>query len=227
MIIDLTMPLSDGMAAYPGEPSAAFTPFTTIARDRVAMASVNLFSQLGTHLDAPAHFIDGGTTVDRLDLGHCVGDAVVVRLGPLGPGTVIDAERLDAVRGQWDGARRVVLSTGWSRLAGTPAYFADWPKLSVEAAELLHGAGVAFTGLDTPSPGDDGSNVALHQVLLRDDCVLAECLVNVERLPDRFTLICLPLPLVGLDGSPVRAVAVTDTAGHSGRSEEPLPWHAR
>jgi arylformamidase len=210
LIIDLTMPLRDGMPAFPGEPSATFTPFTTIAHDRVAMSSVAIFSQLGTHLDAPAHFIDGGTPVDQLDLERCVGAAVVIRLGEQAPGSIIEAADLDEHSDSWRSAERVILDTGWSRLAGTGNYFTEWPCLSMAAARRLHDAGVRFLGLDTPSPGDDASNVELHQILLADDGLVAECLVNVHRLPDHFTLICLPLPLVGLDGSPVRAIALTD-----------------
>jgi kynurenine formamidase len=203
------MPIADGMAAYPGEPTARFQSFSTIEHNQVAMTSVSLFSQLGTHMDAPAHFIPGALTVDELDLRACVGDAVVVRLGNLAPGTVIECDVLEECRDLIEGADRVVLSTGWSRRVGTATYFVDWPRLSTSAARFFVESGIRLLGLDTPSPGDDTTNPALHQLLLAEDLLLVECLVNVDRLPDRFTLICLPLPLVGLDGSPVRALATT------------------
>jgi kynurenine formamidase len=196
------------MPAYPGEPTARFQPYTTIEHDRVAMASVGLFSQLGTHVDAPAHFIPGGRTVDELDLSDCIGEATIVRLGTLEPGTVITAALLEAHLDRLRAATRVILSTGWSRHAGTHRYFTNWPKLSPGAAHMLASSGIRLLGLDTPSPGDDTTNVALHQLLLSDNRILVECIVNVDALPaDRCTFICLPLPLVGLDGSPVRALA--------------------
>jgi kynurenine formamidase len=209
-LIDLTLPIADGMPAYPGEPTARFLPYATIEHDQVAMASVELFSQLGTHVDAPAHFIPGGRTVNELDLSDCVGEATVLQLGVLEPGSVIGAAALELQLDRLQSSARVILSTGWSRHAGTSQYFQDWPMLSADAARLLAGSGIRLLGLDTPSPGDEATNVALHQVLLADDRLLVECLVNVEALPaGQFMLICLPLPLVGLDGSPVRALAAT------------------
>jgi arylformamidase len=208
--VDLTLPITDGMPSYPGEPTARFQHYTTIERDQVAMASVGLFSQLGTHVDAPAHFIPGGRTVDELDLSDCIGEAIVIRLGPLEPGSVIEETLLEAHLDRLRGAARVILSTGWSSHAGSHQYFTNWPRLSLGAAHLLAGTGIRLLGLDTPSPGDDTNNVALHQLLLADNRIMVECLVNIDALPaDRFTLICLPLPLVGLDGSPVRALAST------------------
>ncbi|GIH64128.1 cyclase family protein [Microbispora siamensis] len=206
-IVDLTMPLEPDMPAYPGEPSVRFTPFTTIERDGVAMASVGLFSQIGTHVDAPAHFVPGTRTVERLDLAKCVGPATMLRLGTLAPGSVIGASHLMPFGPRLGAGARVILSTGWSSRAGTASYFQDWPVLGEDAVHLLDEAGIDFLGLDTPSPGTDITNVRLHSLLFRREIVLAECLVNVDLLPDRFELICLPLPLAGLDGSPVRAIA--------------------
>lgn len=207
-LVDLTMPITPGMAAYPGEPSASFDAYTTIENDDVAMASVTLFSQLGTHIDAPAHFVRGGRTVDQLDLARCVGEAVAIQLGPLEAGSLIDTALLETHRSMLETAERVIVSTGWSRRAGSPNYFRDWPEFTLESVEYLAEFDLLFVGLDTPSPGNDSNNQALHRVMFREEIALVECLVNVDELPAHFELVCLPLPLVGLDGSPVRAIAL-------------------
>jgi kynurenine formamidase len=206
-IIDLTRPIRDGMSAYPGEPTAHFEAFTTIETDSVAMATVHLFSQLGTHVDAPSHFVAGGAGVEELDLNRCIGPASLVRLGDLPPGTRIDADRLRRHHATLEAADRVVLSTGWSKRVAAVSYFSNWPTLTEDAVGYLIERGLLLVGLDTPSPGTDATNVALHQALFAAEVVLVECLVGVADLPDTFELICLPLPLVGLDGSPVRVVA--------------------
>jgi arylformamidase len=210
-IIDLTMSITDGMTAYPGEPTAHFEPFTTIASDNVAMATVHLFSQIGTHIDAPAHFVADGHSVDQLNLQHCIGPAAIVRLGHLLPGSRITRETLAAHRSILADNSRIILQTGWYEHAGSGQYFDNWPTFSYDAVEYLVDHQLAFLGLDTPSPGNDTSNITLHQALFRNEIALVECLVNTNLLPDRFELICLPLPLVGLDGSPVRAIARIST----------------
>lgn len=210
--VDLTIPIVDGMPAYPGEPTAHFRTYTTVSENGVAMASLDLFSQVGTHVDAPCHFEDGGSTVDQLDLARCLGRAVRVDLGVLDAGATIPVKSLtphENVLGD-PRTRRVVLSTGWSRFVGSQNYFLDWPTLTLGAVEYLLKCGVELLGLDTPSPGNEETNPALHLSLFAKEVVLVECLANVTRLPAEFTLICLPLPLVGLDGSPARVLAVLD-----------------
>ncbi|MYV99213.1 cyclase family protein [Streptomyces sp. SID3343] len=206
-VVDLTMPISHHMPAYPGEPTAVFETFSRVETDDVAMTTVHLFSQLGTHIDAPAHFTAGTRTVDRLDLARCIGPAHLVRLGTLAPGAVIDTDTLRRHADVLAVADRVVFSTGWSRRAGGPGYFRDWPVFTEDAAAYLASHAPLFVGLDTPSPGDDRTNPAIHRRLFADETALVECLVSVDDLPDTFEIICLPLPLVGLDGAPVRAVA--------------------
>jgi kynurenine formamidase len=79
--------------------------------------------------------------------------------------------------------------------------------LTQGAADYLASSDLKLLGLDTPSPGNDDSNVGLHRALLGAGIALVECLIGVHELPPLVELTCLPLPLVGLDGSPVRALA--------------------
>jgi arylformamidase len=207
-IVDLTMPISDGMDAFPGEPTARFTRFSTIDDGGIEMWDVDLFSQLGTHVDAPSHFIAGGVTVDALPLANGIGPAVVVDLAVDEP---ITAASLGGHEERVRAAQRVVLRTGWDVHLGTPSYWAGSPELSVEAAELLVSWKVTFLGLDVPTPSHSDLH-RVHQVLLSAGVVIAECLVNTAALADDFTIVCLPLPLVGMDGSPARIVALQEGA---------------
>jgi kynurenine formamidase len=62
--------------------------------------------------------------------------------------------------------------------------------------------------MDTPSPSEEATES--HLALLGAGIIVVEALANLDKLPPRFTLCCLPLKLVGRDGSPVRAVAVVE-----------------
>jgi len=206
-IVDLTMPISHGMDAFPGEPSATFTRFSSLEDGGIEMWHAALFSQLGTHVDAPSHFLAGGATVESVPLSHGIGPAIVVDAdeptAPLGPEVFAPHEARARSAG------RIVVRTGWDARRGSAEYWTGSPELTVEAAELLADWGIRFLGLDVPTPSRSELH-RVHRVLLAADVLVAECLVGTRLLADDFTLVCLPLPLVGLDGSPARIVALQE-----------------
>jgi len=206
-LVDLTIPIEHAMPTHPGNPTAGFMPFTTVERDGFEQWSLALFTQIGTHIDAPRHFMQGGRPVDQLELNRCVGPATVVRVeGKTGDiiGPDVFAEHRDSI----DRTRRVLLHTGWDRYLGAEEYFEQFPSLTVEAAHYLVHRGVLFLGMDTPSPHVTDYR-GLHEALFANEMVIAESLVGLGQLrADEVFLIALPLKLTGLDGSPARVVAM-------------------
>ncbi len=80
IIYDLTKTLTSGMEVYPGDPEVDITPYMTIDKGcRVSRISMGTHS--GTHVDAPAHFLADGATVDALPPERFMGTAVIVRDG--------------------------------------------------------------------------------------------------------------------------------------------------
>ena len=203
--IDLTIPIADAMPAFPDEPTARFSPFSSIADGGIEMWDVALFSQLGTHVDAPSHFLPGGRTVERLDLDACMGAAVVVDVpaGVQRVGTDLVLPHETRIRE----AGRVIIRTGWDQHLNTDQYWTSSPELTVELARTLASWDVRFLGLDVPTPSFSDLH-EVHEILLGQGMVIAECLVNLTVLHADVLLICLPLPLVGLDGAPARVVAL-------------------
>ena len=76
----------------------------------------------------------------------------------------------------------------------------------MSAARALIASGVLLVGIDGPSVDYDG---ATHVELLGAGDVVVENLVNLSKLPELCDVSMLPMPFVGVDGSPVRAVALT------------------
>jgi kynurenine formamidase len=201
---DLTLPVRPGMPVYPGDPPVAFLSHNALADDGFAVTAVRLGTHSGTHVDAPAHFLASGRTVDETPLTALVGPARVVDLGDLGHGEEIGPEQL----GRLSLGDRLLLRSGWSGQYDTPAYYEAFPSLARGTVRKLATAGVALIGLETPSLCAEAcADAAAHRELLEAGVVIIEGLTGLASLPNRAWLIALPLPLVGLDGSPCRVIA--------------------
>ena len=213
-VIDLTMPITDGMVRYPSpnHPDIEVKPLGLIETTGRATSRIVLGSHSGTHVDAPCHFMPGSATVDRLDLAVLIGPAVVADVtASAHPGSMISRDALETAIGDRR-PDRVILRTGWWRMWGTPAYFEQAPYLSGEAAELLLERGVKLLALDVPSPDaipTEGSDSPNHKRLMGAGVILVEYLSNTSALTSGVVyLVVLPLAVVGADGAPARCVAL-------------------
>ena len=210
-IIDLSHPITPDMPLYPGTPAPTLEPAHTRAADGFLEHRLVITTHVGTHVDAPAHLLDDGATVDQLPCDRFMGRAGVLDAGRGDDGRV-DVARLDAQRDRIQGVSFVLLRTGWSRHWGTPAYLEGFPCLTRAAARWLAEHGVRGFGVDTISVDPVGApELTVHHTLLEAGLVLVENLTNLDQLPGQpFLFSALPLNLHGADGSPVRAVAVVD-----------------
>jgi kynurenine formamidase len=160
----------------------------------------------GTHMDAPAHFYNGVPTIEQVPLDRCIGPAALVDASRVGARGAITPGDLVGHEDRIVATRKVVLRTGWSGRWGEDDYFRDYPVLSEEAAEWLVERRVHLVGLDAPSV--DYEPHPVHYILLGSDAVIVENLTRLELIGrPTFELIVVPLPLQGLEASPVRAVA--------------------
>jgi kynurenine formamidase len=212
--VDLSQPLYAGMASYPSDPPFRSEAYRTMEAHGVRVTQLTMGTHQGTHLDAPAHFYADGATVDQIPLERFYGPANLVDLaagGALPAKTPITAKMLAEYAAKFERGGRVVIRTGWEEMVGKEGYFTDLPSLTLEAAEWIAQTGIGLLGLDLPTPSKIAGR-PVHYALLKKgvEIVLVEGLVNLSRLPERFTLIVFPLRLQGGDGSPVRAVAIIE-----------------
>ena len=207
-IIDLTRPIVHEMPNFPGEPRPGFLRFGGLGDLGFRCHQVVMPTHFGTHADAYNHFLAAGLPIDRMQPRQYVGPALLLDLRRRSdPKQITRADLLRAwPRG--DRARRVVLNTGWATRAKGARYFKGFPGLTRDAATWLVGRSVLMLGLDLPSvhPAD---YTRVHQILFRGGVAVVEGLVGLNRVATRwFFFVGLPLPLRGLDGSPVRALAI-------------------
>lgn len=205
--VDLSHPLAPGQQPYPGDPAFDLAVHATVAADGFRVSRLVTGTHQGTHLDAMAHALEDGRTVDQMPLDWFYGPARVLRL-PKAPRAEITLPDLLPHAAILQPGSRVILATGWWRRFGTPEFYTDCPALTLEACQYLASCRLRLLGMDLPGPGREAEEI--HRLLLAKDVemVLVENLANLDALPDEFLLLAFPLPLRGGDGSPVRAVAV-------------------
>lgn len=222
--IDLTHPITPQVPVFPGDPPASFTPHSTLTDDGFQVTSMALGSHLGTHVDAPNHFLPNAPGVDQLNLADLCGPAAVFNLKSKGnPGSVIEIDDFKAHEDLFVPGARVIIDTGWSRYYGTNTYFRATPVISVEACKWLAGRSIGLLGLDLPTLHTTAV-AETHIPLLEAGTIIVESL-NLRDLTGQASLhfFAAPLPLVGIDGSPIRAFALVppgnDAAGPPQRSD--------
>jgi arylformamidase len=200
---DISVPDRPGMHVYPGDPIIAVTQIRAIAKgDAANLTHLTLGAHTGTHVDAPAHFIDGAPTLEQMPLDHMVGEATVLDLRGR---AAIDAA---ALAGQDVRAGDIVLcKTDNSALWERDGFQEGFTYVTLDAAEVLVARGVKTLGLDYLSIERFGStDFAVHKLLLGHHMLIIEGL-NLQAVDaGRYLLSCLPLHLQGVDGAPARAV---------------------
>lgn len=204
---DISLPISEESPVWPGD-----TPVTVARGDSLPMVTTfTLSSHAGTHVDAPAHFISGGTSVDRLPLDLLIGPAWVAHLPGPGP---LTADQLSSA-GIPEGPFRLLLRTDNSdRRAGRTGFDPDFVALAPDAAKALLARGVRLVGIDGPSVesyvASSGGGAPVHHALLEAGVVIIENLALAGIAAGAYRLICLPLRLTGGDGAPARVILIRD-----------------
>jgi arylformamidase len=202
---DITLPIDPALPVWPGDPAIELERAASITQGSDANVSRLACSvHVGTHVDAPLHFIDGGESVDRLDLRILTGRAHVVDCRGV---SQISAAKLEAA-GIPKRARRLLLKTDNSSLwhAGVSDFIEDFVALLPDAAGWLVERGIQLVGIDYLSIAPFHDGVPTHQILLKAGVIIVEGL-DLWKVPaGRYTLYCLPLKLTGSDGAPARVI---------------------
>lgn len=202
-IYDITLTIRPDMLVYPKDPAPRFESAQTVAQNGNATTLIHIGSHCGTHIDAPAHFIDGAPGVDQVALASCVGPCTVFSIAPASLEiTTADLAKLTL-------GERVLFHTSNSdrQLLHQTEFHADFVGLTAEAADLLIERGVKLIGVDYLSCERGTNNVwPVHQKLLNHGIVIIES-CDLSAVPaGEYTLTALPLKLHELDGSPCRVI---------------------
>ncbi len=207
-IYDVTVPIRTGMPIYEGDPSVDIESWSALAKGNSANVSFLHFgAHTGTHVDAPAHFIEGARKIDSLSLEALIGPARVIRV----PDEVNEIDSNFLAGCDLNKAERILFHTRNSSF-WNEGFRKDFTHLLPEAAEKLVELGVILVGTDYLSIEKFHSgHHRTHLTLLSQGVIIVEGL-NLSEVPTgEYELICLPLRIAdgAGDGAPARVVLRT------------------
>jgi len=207
-IYDISLTISPSLPIWPGDPALELEQIESM--DKGAHANVTRISaavHLGTHVDAPHHFLNDGRTVESLPLSVLTGPCYVVQL-PDGV-EAITAEMLERMELTFE-FKRILFGTRnshwWAK--GETVFQTDFVAITEDGAEWLVERGVQLVGVDYLSVAPYGDSAPTHTVLLQAGVIIVEGL-NLSQISRGFyDLYCLPLKIADSDGAPARAILI-------------------
>ena len=202
--IDVSVALHNGMAQWPGD--ARFERLETLAIANGDVCNLSQFSSsvhIGTHMDAPKHFLRDGRGMETMPIAATVGPARVIAIHDRDLIRVKEIEPHRLAKGE-----RVLFKTRNSAECWkTHTFQKQFVHIPRDTAAYLADCGIQTVGVDYLSVGGfDTDGPETHRVLLEAGIWIIEGLNLTEVEPGDYELVCLPLKLVGSDGAPARAV---------------------
>jgi arylformamidase len=201
-IWDVSQVLRAGLPVWPGDTAFRAEPLWSYGPDcPVNVAAFTASTHSGAHADAPLHYDPEGEAIEAVSLDPYLGRCQLIDARGRGP--LIEPDFAEAALAP--GIERVLFRT-YDRFphdVWAEAFTAVHPA----AIARLAARGVRLIGLDSPSLDPQASKTMdAHLAVRRAGMRVLEGLVLDAPPPGEYELIALPLPLQGLDASPVRAV---------------------
>jgi len=204
-LYDISLTLSEYLPTWPGDPTIKLNRISKIQDGE--MANVTQFSatvHVGTHIDAPDHFLDNGDSVEDIPLEYLVGPVQVVLIPTL---SHITEDDLKAASIPAD-TTRILFKTANSDIwaAGIMEFKEDYIGLNSSAAKYLVELGIKAVGVDYLSVAPFSDPGPTHMTLLENNILIIEGLDLSRIEPGEYTLLCLPLKIKNADGAPARVL---------------------
>ena len=217
--VDVSVPIYAGMVHFPDKPPIYIDSLTHVERgDICTLSRLTMGTHTGTHIDAPIHFLPGGTGAEKVPLDNLIGPARVIEIKDP------DAVKAEELRVHKLGAReRLLFKTSNSkRCWKTSQFVPDFVSIAEDAASYLASLNTLAVAIDYLSAGSPET----HRTLLGAGVVIIEGLNLTGISQGRYELLCLPLKILGGDGAPARVLlraseASDESKASAERSKKP------
>jgi len=171
-------------------------------QDNTYMTDIDLMSHIGIHVEGPSHYKKELKQLVDLPLEKFLGEAICLNAKAAGKASPILPEHLATVS-RTGGVRPNDILFLHSPFEGD-----DRPFISRELAEWMSKLPVRMLGIDNTISLEEPNQMFTHDYLLRNDIPIIERVANLDRVPERFFFVGLPLRIRGIDSSPIRGIAL-------------------
>jgi arylformamidase len=204
-VYDISVAIEPGLPLWPGDVPLELERVQQINKGDIAnVTKISCSVHVGTHVDAPVHFLEGGKGIEALSFRVLNGRAYVVEL----PEVELITSKVLEEAGVPLRTRRVLFKTKNSQFWNNPhhEFNPDFVALDESASHWLVQKGVQLVGVDYLSVAPYNTQQPTHEILLAHEVVILEGLDLRQVSPGRYMLHCLPMKISGSDGAPARAV---------------------
>ena len=201
---DITRTFGQDEICYPGDAPFEISSASSIEKgDPYNLMKLKMSNHLGTHLDAPQHFIAKGHFLDSYPVDRFFMEAVVLEVDAEWEIAEKQVANIDLPKG---GA---VLFKTQNRFLARKKFSENYIYLNDEAAEILVAGQIGLVGIDYISiESFHNKSCSVHQLLLDANILILED-INLQGIPpEKYQLICLPLKIKNSDAAPCRAVLI-------------------
>jgi len=202
--IDISVPLRNSMVTWPGDAPFERSPTLQVSTGaQCNLSQISTTTHIGTHMDAPLHYLPGGAGIETVPITACMGRARVVEIHDPEVIRPRELEPHHLAKGE-----RVLFKTRNSSDCWKTDHFQEkYIYIEPDAARYLAERRVQTVGVDYLSVGgfDEGGPLT-HRILLEAGIWIIEGLQLEHVEPGEYELVCLPLKIIGSDGAPARAV---------------------
>jgi len=213
---DLTNVIGSDTLVYPGDPKPHFQSISTIKENQVNVTSITLGSHTGTHVDAPIHFEADGEGISDVSINKFIGETIILDMSDLD--NHHNVERKGITLNEFENYSHIIkkddivlLYTGSNDPSKAPeSIMKEFSYIESSGADWIVDHGIKCVGIDSFSVEKYNFTTPLtHKKLLSNKIGIIENLSpELKKLiGKRMYLICTPLPIKGLDGSPARVLA--------------------
>ena len=184
-----------GCQVYAGDPMPEKELLSSMEKgDPYNLTAFRMCAHNGTHIDAPFHFIQGGKTVDSIDLDTFIGLAYVAEHHGIVSADDAAAILKNAKKQNPEAAKRILIKGD--------------AEVSSEAAKIFAASNMLLLGNESQTVGPENAPMEVHRILLGAGIVLLEGIRLAGVSEGVYFLNAAPLNLSGADGSPCRAVLI-------------------
>lgn len=214
-LIDLTYTLDENIPTWEGGCGfqhiiqSDYTAATGEVKFRVGEFAMHC--GIGTHMDAPAHCIPGGRTIEQISLAELIAPCVVIDVADCDENYRVlpaDIKKFEEEFSPILPGTFVMVKTGWERFWQEPEQYRNhhrFPSVSKEAALLLIEKQVCAIGIDTLSPDRPEDSFSVHQLFLQANKFIVENAANLAALPSIGSFIMImPIKAKNATEAPVR-----------------------